>query len=625
MLHDGATFRPGPAPGDIVVDVPQPPPEIWPDLLPLPTGLPPVAAFGPESLPQALRPWVMDIAERMQCPADFPAVAAMVCLGAVAGRQIGIRPKRQDDWLVVPNLWGAVIGRPSLLKSPALAEPMRFLTRLERQAREEHEAALQDHKARAIVAEEKVKLARRDVAKALKQGGGNALLHASDAMAGLDETPPARRRYVTNDGTVEKIGELLRDNPRGLLVFRDELTGWLQSLDREGREGARAFFLESWNGTGRFTFDRIGRGTVEIEAACVSVLGGVQPGPLSPYLGAALAGGAGDDGLVQRLQLLAWPDAPASWRNVDRWPDTPARQAAWEVFSRFDGFVGTSLGAFQENGDPIPWLRFDAAAQEEFDDWRETLEGRLRAGDLPAAVEAHLAKYRSLVPSLALLCHLVDHPEGGPVSHDALLRACAWAEYLETHACRLYAQALSPGMAAAVELSRRLPDLPDPFSARDVYRRDWRLLTLDGTAQALRVLVEYGHLREDDSAGPGRPTKLYHRHPDLLEGRQCATWIGSEIFRMPRVAHRQNPRNPKHSLILLVLSVPCLALSKKSRVKDRPPIPRPCPARPWRPAGKPCSPLSGSTPRCGTPSRPRRPTTARCGLHWASEGSAPAS
>jgi len=245
--------------------------------------LPGVAPFDLGLLPAALRPWVQDIAERMQCPPDFPAVAAMVCLSAAVGRQIAIRPKARDDWTVTSNLWGTVVGRPALLKTPALAEPMRMLERLEMAAKEAHEQAMLEHRARAMVAEEASKQARKDVAKALKVKG-DPLTLAMNAVRGEEEAPPARQRYITNDGTVEKLGELLRDNPRGVLVFRDELTGWLQSLDCEGREGTRAFFLEAWNGTGRFTFDRIARGTIEVEAACVSILGGIQPGPLSAYL-----------------------------------------------------------------------------------------------------------------------------------------------------------------------------------------------------------------------------------------------------------------------------------------------------------------------------------------------------
>lgn len=92
-------------------------------------------------------------------------------------------------------------------------------------------------------------------------------------MIESDEHEPQRRRYVVNDSSVEKMGEILSANPNGVLVFRDELTGFLRSLEREGQEVGRAFYLEAWNGTGRFTYDRIGRGTVDIEAYCISILG----------------------------------------------------------------------------------------------------------------------------------------------------------------------------------------------------------------------------------------------------------------------------------------------------------------------------------------------------------------
>jgi Protein of unknown function (DUF3987) len=66
----------------------------------------------------------------MQIPPDFSAAALFVILGSLMGRKLGIYPKQKDNWIVVPNLWGAVIGRPSLLKSPAIAEVMKPLERL---------------------------------------------------------------------------------------------------------------------------------------------------------------------------------------------------------------------------------------------------------------------------------------------------------------------------------------------------------------------------------------------------------------------------------------------------------------------------------------------------------------
>jgi hypothetical protein len=119
---------------------------------------------------------------------------------------------------------------------------------------------------------------------------------------------------------------------------------------------------------------------------------------------------------------------------------------------------------------------------------------------------------------VALLCHLADHPEGGPVGHAALLKACGWAECLESHVRRLYCQALEPKLAAAVELDRRMSDLSEPFTARDVYLKGWRLLDREGTAAALAVLEDYNRIRGDRTQGQGRPTVLYHVNPALKEG-----------------------------------------------------------------------------------------------------------
>ena len=99
--------------------------EPWPVPTPLPDGLPPVPEFDYELLPAVMRRRVEDIADRMQCPPDFPAVSLMVMLSSVVGRRCGVHPKRHDDWLVIPNLWGMTIGRPGIMKTPAVDEALK--------------------------------------------------------------------------------------------------------------------------------------------------------------------------------------------------------------------------------------------------------------------------------------------------------------------------------------------------------------------------------------------------------------------------------------------------------------------------------------------------------------------
>ncbi len=482
---------------------------------PLPNDLPNVLTLPAEMLPEALRPWLLDVSERIGCPVDFPAAAAAVVAGSLIGRQVGIRPTRNDDWTVVPNLWGAVIGRPGTLKSPALAEATKPLGRLEAQAREQFEQEMAAFEATKVLSDSRRKAAKKQVDKLITAGDEGAARAVLEKLDTGDEEP-VLRRYSTQDSTIEKLGELLQANPNGLLVWRDELTGWLRSLEREGRESDRSFYLESWDGRGSFTCDRIGRGTTYIPHAVLSVFGSIQPGPLRAYL-AQNSEGAGADGLLQRFQVAVWPDVTGSWRQVDRWPDKTARDTAYAALESLAHLDSTSIGAQTDEYDPLPYLRFDAEAQTLFDSWRADLEARLRSGDEPESFEAVLAKYRSLVPSLALIFHLVDG-RCGHVAYEHLEMALCWIEYLESHARRIYSTALDADTYAARLLWQRLEkgELEAPFTARDLKRKHWAGLQDKKADGALKVLELHGYLARERQDTGGRPTAVWHVNPEAL-------------------------------------------------------------------------------------------------------------
>jgi nitrogen regulatory protein PII-like uncharacterized protein len=485
----------------------------WPAPQSLPDGLPPVAEFDYELLPPILRRRVEDIAERMQCPPDFPAVAIMITVASLIGRRCGIAPKRADDWLVVPNLWGTAIGRPGIMKSPPLAEVMRPLQVLQASAHTHFKRAQEDYQVNLMVAGEAERVAKEKIRKLLKDGRNTEAAERAQAAIRGESDEPVCRRYVVNDSTVEKLGEILNENPFGVLLFRDELNGFFRTLERQGHEADRAFYLECWNGDGSFTYDRIGRGTLHIEGACLSILGSIQPGPLSDLVRGLR--GSGDDGLLQRFQLAVWPDSSHEWHNVDRAPDRAAQDAVQAVIDRLERINAQSLSAVPG---VFPVLRFSDQAQSLFDIWRESIELRLRGSVEHPMLEAHLSKYRSLIPSLALVIHLAES-DGGPVEMLALERAIAWAEYLETHARRIYAPAISPDMDAARLLAKRIKatDLGVKFGLRDIYNNGWSGLSVrEDAAKAVEVLIDHDWLREVEELTAGRPRTLYLINPAVL-------------------------------------------------------------------------------------------------------------
>jgi hypothetical protein len=135
-------------------------------------------------------------------------------------------------------------------------------------------------------------------------------------------------------------------------------------------------------------------------------------------------------------------------------------------------------------------------------------------------MEAHLGKYRKLVPALALLIHAAE-VTGGDVSLSALQRALSWAHYLEAHAARVFASGSVAEGAAVQSLLKKLCDgsagLPSEFKARDIRRKCWAgLSTQEDVDSACDLLVEHRWLIAtvtSSSSHGGRTTTSYHLNP----------------------------------------------------------------------------------------------------------------
>ena len=150
----------------------------------------------------------------------------------------------------------------------------------------------------------------------------------------------------------------------------------------------------------------------------------------------------------------------------------------------------------------IPALRFSDEAQDFFNIWRDRLERRLRSVEMAArpAFESHLAKYRSLMPTLALLFYLIDWAAGYAVTPgvgvDHATRAAAWCDFLEMHATKVYA--LEGPESAAQNLADRIREgkVRDGMSFREIYRHHWGGLdTPDKLRAAVEVLERAGWVK----------------------------------------------------------------------------------------------------------------------------------
>lgn len=476
----------------------------WPPHLEIVDTLPPVRPFPLALLPKHIAAYASDIAERMSCPIEFPAVGLITGLATAIGAQVFIKPEEFGTWMVPAGAWALVVSPPSAIKTPPLSEAIRPLRDLDKEAHDQYLKDMQQYEIDKGIYDRAIK-------DAIKTGNHNPGL--------IEPEHPKMRRYIVNDSTYEKLTEISQANPNGFLVFRDELIGWFHSLNKENQKEARGLYLTGWSGTESYATDRIGRGHVRADRVNISLLGTIQPNVIRQIVHDAVTGGLGDDGLVARFQLAVFPDQVREFKKIDRHPNINAMQHYETMIAKLANLDIASLG-IQHDLSGTPYLRFSDEAQPFFDSWRTSLEKRLRDADSEEhpAMLAHLGKYRSLVPKLALILHLVAG-DVGPVGTNAIRRAIGWSKLLEEHARRIYHTATNRTMQSACALANKIKSgrLTNGFTRSDVLTKDWSgLRSADEVNSALTVLRDKHWLVaiEDRRTG-GRPTERFCINPSI--------------------------------------------------------------------------------------------------------------
>lgn len=512
--------------------------EVWKQPKQIKSELLPVKKITKDMLPTDVYNYCMDEAKRADnMTFDLVAVCLLTSLGALIGARVAIKPKQLDDYSIVPNLWGGIIAPPSSKKSPAISAGTRHLDRLVLQAKEQFELEQKESIAKGIV----FKSIEKSLAKKLdKVEEAQDKLKLAQEIADMQteaEKPPVLKRYFTNDSSPEALADLERSNPNGILVIRDELIGLLSSLDQNDTDTGRAFYLEGWNGTGSYQFDRITRGSGFIQNHCLSVLGGIQPDKLMSYLEKTIKG-MGNDGLLQRFQLLIYPDL-AQWQYSDSKSDKEAKEAVFNLFKQLDELNEhelTKLGAKPcDDFNARPYFRFTVEAQQAYKAWSTQLNSQIIPNEEHAIIQEHLSKFGKLMPSLALIFHLVDSVQlgvsVGGVSLSCVEMAIKWCDYLESHARRIYGMVLHSASFKASALAMKLERLKlsdswriDGFSPRELHRKNWKGLTeLNAVNEALEVLVDYEWLNEleiESTHRGGRPSKRYLINPKIYDSQK---------------------------------------------------------------------------------------------------------
>jgi DNA polymerase I-like protein with 3'-5' exonuclease and polymerase domains len=459
-------------------------------------SLPPYQPFPVDALPAPLADYVRQGAEALGCDPAYVALPVLSAVGAAIGNSRALRLKR--GWEEPPVFWTAIVGDSGTLKTPAYTLGVRHLFR-----RQKH--IFDDYK----VAEEAYRQELRDYRKRERRADKDG----SDPGDPPDD--PILRRIVVSDTTIEKLARVLGDNPRGVLVARDELSAWLGSFTRY-KGGAGGSDLPNWlqlHQAGTITVDRRtgDRPTLYVHPATASVTGGIQPGVLVRALTPEFL----ESGLVARFLLAMPPKRPKRWTEAEIDLDT---ETGYQRL--LDHLLELEMDGGAEKTPHV--LHLSPAAKDAwvafYGDWAQ--EQVAAEGDMAAAfskLEAYTARF-------ALLHHVVNHVEVGtddlrPVGTKSVEAGVTLCRWFADEDRRIYATLTE---AAEDREARLLVEFirsrGGVVSARDLMRSNSRKYPdPDSAEQALDVLAQAGVAEWVDrppTTKGGRPSKQFRLASD---------------------------------------------------------------------------------------------------------------
>lgn len=452
----------------------------------------------------ALAQWVREAAAAKGAPPDYVFGALLAMAGATIGNARWVTPWK--GWHEPPLIWTMAIGLPSAGKSPAFDATLHPLREAEKPLRAAAEKAMRQWAEQAEVARLVENAWKDAVRAALKEGKA-----PPERPAGADPgIAPAIPRLVLNDCTIERMAHLLGQQPRGVLQFRDELSGWLLGMERYAGGGSdRPFWLEAYGGRG-FTVERMGRPPLTVDRLSIGVMGGIQPDRLKTLLFKS-----DDDGLLARFVPI-WPE-PVPVQRPGAWGDEA-------LIARAIGRLLALKMATNEKDELRPvFVRLSEPARDLMDAFRRAC--REWEADAAGLLLSFLGKLPGLAARLALVLAFLDYATGEgdePLEIEAghFGRAAHLVEaYILPMARRAYAEASVPAdeRAARALVALVREQRWNGFTSRDVLRLERTGLdTARKLNPALTLLVEAEVLREIKTPpGPkgGRPGRLFAVNP----------------------------------------------------------------------------------------------------------------
>ena len=401
-------------------------------------------SFPLEVFPEGIRNIVEAFEEYENFNVDFTAASFLTVFAAAMGNTWSVR--FMTGWIDRPIIYMVLVGSPSCGKTPPLQQAVAPLLKI-------------DSEYDRIYCRE-MEAYRKWERMSVKQREKNSLPE--------EMTVPVRKCHVVVDSTVEALIGALRDNPRGVLTYKDEIDSLLSNFNRYNGSD-EGYFLSLFSGT-PFKYSRKSNNEhIFLSKPYCSIIGTTQPGRLGEQFG----GKRMLNGFSSRF-LKVYPEI----NDMPAWNDTDMPYeilAQWETIIR--KVVGFTLTTDQEGNVISHELPFSSEAKLRVNRWKiEVSNAEYSATDSDAVrtlcgkLETYLIRFCLVIQIMRGIC---DGVSMKIIDIESAERAILLTEYFRTMEERISPE-LETGMLDT-RYTELLGNLGDSFATKEILREAQKL------------------------------------------------------------------------------------------------------------------------------------------------------
>ncbi len=444
--------------------------------------------------------WLQDSAHSAGAPLDYVAGTFLSAAASLIGSARWISPWK--GWKEPAGLWIGLVGDPSSGKSPG-SDPVLSLTHLiENEMSATFDNEYKEWETKKVAAKYAHEKWEKEVEEAIRFGKPAPII----PQEAIEPSAIIRPRILVNDSSIEKIALLLSSHLKGMLCQRDELSGWIEGIDRYNKGGERSFWIESYGGR-PYKIDRVKHVVpIHIPSLLISIIGGIQPDKLKKLVLGA------DDGFVARF-LWVWPEPIPPYR--------PQRQADHSlILKAMRRLTALQLDIDEQGSHAGRIVHLTESAAQAFQKWRE--QHFFAERNVTGMLKSAYGKAPGQLLRLALVMEYLwwvayselDVKEPEVISCAAIAAAAHLIEsYFKPMAERVFSEAIIPEKERlTTALANYIVKTPAKVvNVRDITRQAKipELRKSEKVEMAISGLIEADWLLPTAFTGDGRPRKDY--------------------------------------------------------------------------------------------------------------------